>query len=77
MVMYRDFTARNARRLGLVGYVENTADGSVEVVAQGERSALEQLLGRLKHGPLLSRVERVECEWRSPTDTFDGFSIRL
>jgi acylphosphatase len=77
MVMFRDFVARGARHLGLVGYVENKSDGSVEVVAQGTHANLEAFIKRLRTGSLLSRVERVECEWRSSTEQFDRFSIRL
>ena len=39
MVMYRDFTARFARRLGLVGEVKNLSDGTVRVIAEGSRRA--------------------------------------
>jgi acylphosphatase len=77
MVMYRDFVARGARRLSLVGYVENKSDGSVEVVAQGERKNLEGLLALLHRGSLLSRVDSVDAEWRNPTERFDRFVIRL
>lgn len=77
MVMFRDFVARGARRLSLVGYVENKSDGSVEVVAQGARQALEALVARMHRGSLLSRVDRVEVEWRNPTERFDRFVIRL
>lgn len=75
MVMFRDFTNRKARRLGIIGTVHNRADGSVEVVAQGERVALQKLIDHLKKGSLLSRVERVVVEWRKPTKAFTSFDI--
>lgn len=51
-VFFRDFTRRHARRLGLVGRVRNLSGGStVEVVAEGPRAALEELLTRLREGP--------------------------
>ena len=76
MVMFRDFTTRKARGLGLVGYVENMPDGSVEVVAQGDRAKLERLVERLHEGSLLSKVERVEVAWVTPTQEFRNFSIK-
>ena len=76
MVMFRDFTTRKARGLQLVGYVHNLPDGSVEVVAQGERAALEKLLERLHEGSILSKVERVEVAWAAPTQEFRNFSIK-
>ena len=75
-VMYRDFAQRKARRLRLVGYVRNLADGSVEVVAQGTREALEAYAEKLRRGPLLAHVERVEVSWHEPTQAHPDFSIR-
>lgn len=76
MVMFRDFVQRKARGLKLVGYVHNLADGSVAVVAQGERTALETLVERLHEGSILSKVEKVEVAWGEPAHTFRNFSIR-
>ncbi len=75
MVMYRDFTARKARKLGITGYVKNLSDRTVEVVAQGEKSALETLIAKLHRGSILSHVESVDVEWRTPTEQFDSFKI--
>ena len=75
MVMFRDFVQRKARGLRLMGMVCNKDDGSVEVVAQGPRKALERLVEHLHGGPLLARVERIEVAWRTPSQQFDGFTI--
>lgn len=76
LVMFRDFTRRAARRLGLVGEVENLPDGSVRVYAEGPRETLETLIEYLNKGPLLARVERVVPLWVSPRGGFTSFSIR-
>lgn len=76
MVMFRDFLTRAARRLGARGWVRNLADGRVEFVAQAERSALEQLLAKAHEGPLLSRVDGVEAEFRLPGSPEGRFEIR-
>ena len=75
LVMFRDFTTRKARRLGLVGRVQNIKDGSVEVIAEGEEEKLKQLLVLLKKGPLLSRVDNVESFWEEATGEFSEFNI--
>jgi acylphosphatase len=50
-VGYRDFVYMRAHFLGLRGYVRNLPDmRSVEVVAEGERDSLEQLLDYLREG---------------------------
>ena len=75
MVMFRDYTTRKARGLGLVGTVQNIKDGLVEVVAEGEEEKLKQLLVFLNKGPVLSRVDKVESFWMESTNEFLKFNI--
>lgn len=75
MVMFRDFVTRKARKVGVTGFVQNLADGTVEVVAQGEKAALERLIEYLHTGSMLSHVEQVEVEWRTPQKIFDSFEL--
>lgn len=76
MVMYRDFACRKARLLGLVGEVQNLSNGTVRVVAEGERASLENYIIRLKRGSLFSRVDRVALAYKEPTGEYQDFSIR-
>ncbi len=62
-VGYRDFVSREARKLRLKGYVRNSSDGAVEVEAEGPRSALQGFLARLREGPPLAEVSRVDAGW--------------
>lgn len=73
--MYRDFVKRGARASGLVGYVKNLPDGTVEVLAQGEKDKLERLLDRVRRGSLLSHVVGVDVAWREPTGAYSNFDI--
>ena len=75
MVMYRDFAARNARKLHLVGTVRNLTDSSVSVIAEGEESSLLRLLLLLKKGSVLSRVEEVRVAWSDATGEYTTFTI--
>jgi acylphosphatase len=75
-VGFRYFVIGKARLLGLHGYVRNDSNGDVEVVAQGARPALEQLLVFLRHGPSAAEVDDIQCAWREPTEHFSGFYIR-
>ncbi len=75
MVMFRDFVKRKAQALKLHGTVKNNSDGSVEIVAQGEKHNLETLIEHLHKGPLLAQVVRVQMQWREPMEDFDGFTI--
>jgi len=75
LVMYRDFVARGARKLGLVGYAKNLPDGTVEVLAQGPQEKVEALLARMRQGSMLSRVDAVDAAWREPTGEYGDFRI--
>jgi acylphosphatase len=75
-VGFRYFVVGKARVLGLHGYVRNGSAGEVEVVAQGTRAVLEQLLVLLRQGPPAAEVDDIQCAWREPTEHFSGFYIR-
>ena len=75
LVMFRDFTCRKARALKLTGTVKNLKDGSVFVVAEGEEEKLRTLLGKLKRGSILARVDKIEEKWLEATGEFSNFKI--
>lgn len=75
MVMFRDFAMRKAKALNLAGEVKNLSDGSVEVIAQGQKDVLEKFIKQLEKGPLLANVARVDVEWKEPRDIFSDFNI--
>ncbi len=75
-VGFRHFTMRTAGNLGLQGWVRNLRDGRVEIVAEGKRSRLEELLQDVKRGPVSARVEGVQEEWRKAQNDFTGFKVR-
>jgi len=74
-VWYRASTVEEARRLGLTGWVRNLPDGRVEVVAQGPREALEELIAWCHQGPPLAVVDEVKVIWEPATEEFSSFSI--
>ena len=74
-VYFRASAQREARRLGITGWVRNRPDGSVEIVAEGEEVSIRELYGWAQKGPSAARVERVETRWRSYTGEFPDFRI--
>lgn len=77
-VNFRAFVLRHARALGLTGYVRNLLlEGAVEVMAEGERGQLEQLLRQLEVGPRGAWVERVEASWPEYTGAYSRFEVRF
>lgn len=75
-VGFRHNTVLTARRLDLVGWVQNRPDGTVELVAEGPNEALQELLAFLHQGPRAARVEAVQTDWQPPSGQFDTFKVR-
>ena len=75
-VFFRAFAAREAKELGLTGYVRNLPGEAVEVQAEGERKQLEVLIDCLKVGPPPAKVEKVVTSWSEYTGRYSNFSIR-
>ena len=75
-VFFRGAAAAEARALGVTGYVRNLDDGTVEVVAEGGRAALELLAAWAHRGPRSAHVEAVRIEWSELVDEFREFTVR-
>ena len=75
-VFYRDSTKREARRLGLTGWVRNMADGSVEARLEGTKEQIEEMIAWMHEGPPLALVDRVETLWQGEGADFTSFDVR-
>jgi acylphosphatase len=75
-VFFRQGAVNQARTLGIVGWVRNAADGSVEAYLKGDEAAVEQMTGWMRHGPSHARVDDVAVEEAEPEDV-SGFSVRI
>jgi acylphosphatase len=76
-VYFRAFVLNHAEALGLRGYVRNMSSGdTIEVVAEGEKSKLEELLKHLNAGPPRARVDQVDVEWSEYTGRFKDFQLK-
>ncbi|NYF77867.1 acylphosphatase [Granulicella arctica] len=58
-VGFRWYVQREAAEIGLRGWVRNTTDGHVEIVAAGEVNDLNELKTAVRKGSRGSRVDRV------------------
>jgi acylphosphatase len=75
-VGFRYFVTEKADLLDVTGWVRNTSTGDVEVVAEGPRSVLEDLLGYLQRGPRGAYVTNLKSDWEPPTAEFSRFEVR-
>lgn len=76
-VWFRASTRKEARRLGLRGWVRNLPDGRVEAVFEGEDERLRQMLDWCHAGPPGAQVCQVDARWGQATHSFQDFSVRF
>jgi len=75
-VSYRASTASEARRLGVVGWVRNLPDGTVELEVEGDDDRVAALIAWCEHGPPSARVDRVATEERVVVGGESRFVVR-
>jgi acylphosphatase len=74
-VAFRAYTADEARRAGVAGWVRNRPDGSVEAAFEGAGSAVDAMLAFVRRGPGAARVDAVEVV-EEPLAGDPAFEIR-
>jgi acylphosphatase len=74
-VKFRDFTRHQAESFNIVGYVKNIPDGTLQVIAEGQRPDLLHFIEVLMSGPPQASVNSVETQWVEPTGTYTDFKI--
>ena len=75
-VGYRYFVYREAQSLGVKGFVKNLYTGEVLTVAEGEKALIEELIKKIKVGPMHASVKNCFVDWKEPKNEFDHFEIR-
>ena len=73
-VGFRNWLAREANRLGVVGWVRNNTDGTVSAVAEGARETVDSFLDIVRRGPEYGQVEEVR-ESDTEAHGYSGFSV--
>jgi acylphosphatase len=76
-VGYRYFVVREAKKLGLKGYTKNLYTGEVLTAVEGERAIVEELIKKLKVGPMHASVKSCKVNWQEPKNEFTDFEVRL
>lgn len=75
-VGFRYFTKQQAAYIAVTGWIRNRWDGTVEVVAEGEKRALDEFLKVLRRGPRAAMVQDVQTDWDEATGEFTSFQVR-
>lgn len=74
-VGFRYTTRRIASRWPVTGYVENQADGSVFLVAEGLKSDLDRFLEELEE-QMAPNIRSKQVNWYASANQFSEFEIR-
>jgi acylphosphatase len=74
-VFFRDTVRSVAQREGLVGWVRNNPDGTLEAVFEGPAAAIERAIALCREGPPAADVQRVEV-FDEPEEGLGTFRIR-
>lgn len=74
-VGFRYFTWQYALKIGITGFVRNLADGTVEVIAVGSESQIDELDAWLQHGPRTTIVDNVFVEDYLGEKEFTAFQV--
>ena len=75
-VSFRWYTQQKAHELGLTGWVSNLWDGRVEMIFEGEESAVRKMIRWCHSGSPMAQVDDVQVAYETPTGDFSGFHIR-
>lgn len=75
-VGYRYYTQMKAIQYGITGWVKNLQGGGVEILASGEKAALERFIDEVRRGNPFSHVNHIEVNETEKTDTYKSFAIK-
>jgi acylphosphatase len=76
-VGYRYFVQRRAQEKHVTGWVKNRADGTVEIEAIGDKTALEEFLSYVRVGPAAANVASAHVRWFDDEPSYKGFDVRF
>lgn len=76
-VAFREYTRREAERLGVSGWVRNRRDGTVEVVCEGDAALVDQLVAWLATGSPYALVTHIALDEEEPQGEDAPFAIRF
>jgi acylphosphatase len=75
-VGFRAHVEYRARQIGVTGWVRNVGYDTVEAVAEGERSKVDQFMDAMKSGPRGAQVDESKIEAEPVTGEFHSFEVR-
>ncbi|MBD3359556.1 MAG: acylphosphatase [Candidatus Buchananbacteria bacterium] len=75
-VFFRDSAQKKAQALNLTGWVGNNSDGTVEIVAEGNKEKLQEFIDWCQQGSEAAQVSKIETDWQKSQAEFNDFLIQ-
>jgi acylphosphatase len=75
-VFFRLKTKNKAEKLKIFGWVKNLTDGRVEILAEGEKEKIGNLIEWARKGPIFAKVNNLEIEKQEFKGEFNSFEIK-
>jgi len=76
-VGYRYYVIREAQKLGLKGFTQNLYTGEVLTVVEGAKAIVEEMIKKLKVGPIHAAVKTCKVDWQQPKNEFTDFEMKF
>lgn len=74
-VGYRYFTLKTARELGILGWVRNREDGSVELEVEGEEDTIKDFAADIGRKHPWAKIQNIEIQWKPFEGKYQNFEI--
>lgn len=74
-VFFRQFIKTEADKLSVKGLTRNLENGNVEVIAEGDKEAIEKLIEICKKGPQFAQIRSLKVEERKYSGDFKEFKV--
>jgi acylphosphatase len=75
-VGFRAHVEYYALQIGVLGWVRNIGQDTVETVAEGTRMQIDQFIEMVNKGPTASRVDEARVKYEPTTGRLDGFTVK-
>ncbi len=76
-VFFRVNTKEKAQELNLRGWVKNLGNDKVEIVAEGSKQKLKELVEWAKQGSERASVDDIKIQWQENKNEFNKFKIKF
>lgn len=75
-INFRYNTQKQARQLGLGGFVRTLSDGRIEIEIQGQEEQVNRLLAWCQEEPQRSHIKTIMYRFDEPADSSSDFEVR-